>query len=141
MLVRVIGGEYRNPPIAVEVRPYRLADEPRELASFHLGVLPQPDDAWARGKCAFKALLYMATGLPVVASRVGMNLEVVVDGETGYCVDGDEEWVEALERLVDDPDLRRDLGARGRERVVRDYSLTALAPRFAAALREAAGAV
>lgn len=138
VLVRVIGGEYRNPPISVEVRPYRLADEPRELASFHLGVLPQPDDAWARGKCAFKALLYMATGLPVVASRVGMNLEVVVDGETGYCVDGDEEWVAALERLVDDPDLRRDLGARGRERVVRDYSLTAQAPRFAAALRAAA---
>lgn len=138
--VRVVGGEYRNSAVTVDARSYVLEREPRDIASFHIGVLPEPDDAWTRGKCAFKALLYMATGLPVVASRVGVNPEVVVGGETGYCVNNDEEWVDALERLAADADLRRSLGARGREIAIRDYSLTALAPRLAAALRSAAEA-
>ncbi len=137
--LRIIGGDYQNRHIPrLDVRPYDLEREPRDLQEFDVGILPEPDDPWTRGKGAFKALLYMATGLPVVASAVGVNCVVVVDGVTGYCVSSDDEWRDALRRLVRDPALRRRLGAAGRERAERLYSLHVLAPRFAAVLRAAA---
>lgn len=138
IVFRVIGGNYAHPRVRVEEMAYQLEREPADVATFDIGVLPQPDDEWTRGKGAFKALVYMATGLPVVASCVGVNPEVVLDGETGYCVRSDEEWVEALERLILDPDLRQRLGARGREHVVRSYSKSSQAPRLAQVLRQAA---
>lgn len=131
---RVIGGTYSHPRVRVEVRPYRLETEPEEVASFDIGVLPQPDDEWTRGKGAFKALLYMAAEVPVVASRVGSAPDVVLDGETGFCVDDPVGWVRALELLAADAELRRRLGRSGRERVERLYSLRTQAPRLAEVL-------
>lgn len=137
LVVRVVGGEYTHPAVPVESVPYDLEREPADLASFDIGLLPEPDDAWTRGKGAFKALLYMATGIPVVASNVGVNVDVIRDGETGYCVDSPEEWVAAIDRLAADPALRARLGSAGRDRIERFYSLRALAPRFAAVLLNA----
>lgn len=136
-VVRVVGGQYEHPAVAVDVRPYAIETEPSELEDFDIGLLPEPDDSWTRGKGAFKALLYMATGVPVVASRVGVNPNVVIEGETGFCVSGVAEWVAALEQLVTDPSLRERMGRAGRERAERLYSLEVLAPRFAAVLRNA----
>lgn len=138
LCLRVIGGEYAHPHMRVELMPYRLDREPADVAGFDIGVLPEPDDPWTRGKGAFKALLYMAAGLPVVASRVGVNPQVVVDGETGFCVDDGVGWAEAIERLADDPELREGLGAQGRVRVVERYSLRVQAPRLAGVLERAA---
>lgn len=140
VLIRVIGGEYRHACARVEEWPYRLETEPEDVATFDIGVLPEPDDPWTRGKGAFKALVYMATGLPVVAARVGVNPEVVLDDETGYCVDTDDGWVAALERLIRDRELRERLGANGRERVERLYSLRVQAPRLSKVLLRAAAA-
>lgn len=137
--VRVIGGYYLNPAIArLSVRPYDLEREPGELQEFDIGILPEPDDDWTRGKGAFKAILYMASGLPVVASAVGVNCDVVVHGVTGYCVRDEGEWCEALRRLLSDATLRRRLGTAGRERAERLYAVDVLAPRLAEVLRRAA---
>lgn len=138
---RVIGGEYAHPTAKVDLRAYDLETEPDEVARFDIGVLPEPDDAWTRGKGAFKALVYMAAGLPVVASRVGVNPDVVVHGETGFCVTTTAEWVDALETLARDRALRERFGAAGRRRVEERYSLDVQAPRFAAVLRRAVGAL
>lgn len=138
--LRVVGGAYSHPSVRVEIRPYSLLTESAELAQIHVGLLPEPDDAWTRGKGAFKALLYMATGLPVVASRVGVNPDVIVEGETGYCVDDADGWVSAILRLAADQDLRSRLGVAGRARVESLYSVEALAPRFIEVLRGAADA-
>jgi glycosyltransferase involved in cell wall biosynthesis len=135
IVVRVIGGAYEHATVPVELQPYRLADEPAQVASFDIGVLPEPDDQWTRGKGAFKALLYMASAVPVVASRVGVNPDVVAEGEAGFNVDGPDEWLEALRRLAGDADLRRRMGAAGRARAVERYSVRSLAPRLAGALR------
>lgn len=135
--VRVIGGLYSHPLAAVDLRAWSLASEPEDIARFDIGVLPEPDDIWTRGKGAFKALLYMATGRPVVASRVGLNAHIVEHGVTGFVVSTTEEWLEALTRLLDDEPLRERMGRAGRERVVRDFSLKVTAPREARALREA----
>lgn len=135
-LVRVVGGSYVHGTVSVECIAYSLADEPEHVRSLDVGVLPEPDDPWTRGKGAFKALLYMASAVPVVASRVGVNEKVV--GPGGYCVDGVDAWVDALDRLLGDARLRADVGSAGRAHVEAGYSLAALAPRFAAALREGA---
>lgn len=136
-ILRVIGGGYVNPAIHVDLRTFDLEREPADVAAFDIGLLPEPDDAWTRGKGAFKGLLYMAAGVPVVASKVGVNPEVVTDAETGYCAADEGEWITALERLVSDPGLRSRLGEAGRRRVVERYSLNVQAPRFAAAIHSA----
>ena len=138
VLFRVIGGRYEHPALPVEVVPYRLHEEPADISTFHIGVLPEPDDPWTRGKGGFKALLYMAAAIPVVASNVGVNSDVVAHGETGYCVNGPHEWVEAILRLLDDPELRATMGERGRALVEKRFSVTAQGPVFAAALLRAA---
>ena len=136
LVVRVVGGDYTHPRVRVEVIPYDLEREAEILQTFDIGVLPEPDDAWTRGKGAFKALLYMASGLPTVASRVGVNTEVI--GDAGFCVDGTAGWIEALSRLAGDPALRAELGARGRARILARYSVAVQAPRLATVLTSAA---
>jgi glycosyltransferase involved in cell wall biosynthesis len=141
IIVRVVGGAYSNPRIRrVEVREFSLDREQAELDGFDIGILPEPDDPWTKGKGGYKALLYMAVGVPVVASRVGVNPDIVAEGETGYCVATTEEWVAALRRLINDEQLRARLGSAGRARAVDRFSVAVIAPRFAAALRDALAA-
>ena len=110
------------PNVSITYEPWSFDREPQLLSQMSVGIMPLPDDPWTRGKGAYKLMLYMAAGLPVVASRVGMNLEVVSDKENGFLVDDQIGWVEALLRLVDDQDLRRKMGENGRERAVAKYS-------------------
>lgn len=138
IVVRIVGGGYTNAGIPrLEVRDFALEREQEELDGFDIGILPEPDDPWTRGKGGYKALLYMAAGIPVVASRVGVNPDIVADGETGYCVSTMDEWLTALRRLLEDAPLRDRLGTAGRARVLERYAVNVVAPRFAAALREA----
>jgi len=105
------------------------------LSQFNIGVMPLPDEPWERGKCGYKLIQYMACGLPVVASPVGINREIVVRGENGELANSTSEWVSALERLIVNPDLRRSMGQRGRRTVEQWYSLQVQAPRLVGMLR------
>ena len=87
--------------------------------------MPLPDTEWAKGKCAFKALQYMALGIPAVASGVGANLEAVAGGTTGYICQTEQEWYERLEELILEPEKRAGMGAAGQEWVKARYSLQA----------------
>ena len=109
--------------------------EVAEVQAMDIGVMPLPDEPWARGKCGYKLIQYMACGLPVVASPVGVNPEIVSEGESGYLATGPEQWEGALAALVGDAALRRTMGDAGRARIVADYSLAAHAPRLATALK------
>lgn len=135
--LRIIGGEYTHASAHVECRRFRIETEPDEVAQFDIGVLPQPDDPWTRGKAGFKALLYMAAGLPVVASAGEVNEAIILEGESGYIVADEGEWIDRLDRLVVDEELRRRLGSAGRVRAERLYSLRVATPKFAAVLRSA----
>jgi glycosyltransferase involved in cell wall biosynthesis len=116
-------------------RPWSAETERLELAGFDIGIMPMPDDEWARGKGAFKALQYMAMGVATIASAVGTNREVIDHGRSGFLAFGTPEWVECVSRLVDNADLRRELGATGRRTVEERYSMRNSAEKFARVLR------
>ena len=103
--------------------PWRKATEINDLMRFHVGLMPLVDDPWARGKCAFKALQYMALGMPALVSPVGMNTEVVRDGYNGFVCEDDKEWYAALRRLLANPELRVIQGTAARQTIVERYSV------------------
>lgn len=130
-LVAVGGAVPPVPGVAHEERPWSPEAQRDALARMDVGLMPIPDTPWNRGKCAYKALQYMAAGVPVVSDDVGIAREVVGDGSAGYAVRGEDRWVEALVSLLRDRALRARLGAAGRERVERDFSLERWAPELA----------
>src|SRR5439155_1625181 len=133
-----IGAAIDLPGVPREARPWSESTEAAELARCHVGIMPLPDDPWERGKCGYKLVQYMASGLPVVASAVGANRTIVEPGITGCFAEGEERWLTALRILRDDPDLRLRLGAAGRARALARYSRPAVLPRLAELLAAAA---
>ena len=109
--------------LPVQSRPWDLEREAEDLRGFDIGLMPMADDAWTRGKGGYKLLQYMASGLPVVTSPVGVNREIVSDGESGFWATDELEWEEKLARLVQDRELRLEMGQRGRAVVQARYAL------------------
>jgi len=106
-------------------------DEAKDIRNLDIGIMPLADDDWAKGKCGLKLLQYMACGVPVVASPVGVNNEIVKDGVNGFLAATDDEWLEKLSFLARDEELRRRLGQMGRETVQKSFSLKLWGPKVA----------
>jgi glycosyltransferase involved in cell wall biosynthesis len=143
LVVKVICNRPPDQPIrGAETRFVRWSeeDEAAEVAGCHVGIMPLPDDAFARGKCGLKALQYMATGRPVIASPVGVNSEIIANGVNGLLAGSDDEWVAALDRLAASADLRRSLGTAARETVEQRYAAEVAADQFAEVIRSALAA-
>lgn len=113
-----------------ESLPFRLETEIQDLQSFDIGLMPLPDSEWARGKCAFKAIQYMACGVATVASPVGVTTDLIQHNLNGLLASTADEWFEALDRLVRDASLRLALAQAGRRTVETSYSLEEWGPRF-----------
>jgi hypothetical protein len=118
------------PGLPCRLVPWSEESEGRDLAACDVGLAPLADDAWTRGKGAYRSIQYAAAGLPSVVAPVGANREVVVPGETGLWAATPEEWHVELMRLAADPALRRRLGAAARLRAAR-YDRSVLVPRYA----------
>ncbi len=115
--------DYVCPGLVVENIRWSESREQELLQSFDIGLMPLPDNDYSRGKCAFKAIHYLAGGIPPVCSPVGENLRVITDGATGYLAKGRDEWLAKIERLIQNPDLRQQMGEQGRKVIEKDYSL------------------
>lgn len=112
--------------VRVTVTPsYGGDDIPALVSRYDLGVMPLDDGPWERAKCAMKALIYMAAGKPAVCSRVGENPYVIEDGVNGCLAGSALEWTTKLRALIADPQLRADMGRRGRKTVEERYSVEA----------------
>jgi glycosyltransferase involved in cell wall biosynthesis len=122
--------------LPVEHRMWSMETEAEEIASLDVGIMPLPDRPWERGKCGYKLVQYMASWLPVVASPVGANCEIVQQGVTGFLADSHADWISALLRLWQHPELRRRMGIAGRQRAEERYSLQIAAPRLIDLLRQ-----
>ncbi len=144
--LRVIGTpEYDCPPVDVEAMRWRSETELEDLSAIDIGVMPLPDDKWSKGKCGLKALQFMALGIPTVCSPVGVNTDIIQDGENGFIAGTEDEWVDKLTRLLRSHELRQRLGHAGRVTVEQKYSAITQAPRvyeiFKSVLRDANVAV
>lgn len=126
---RIISNEFPSWKWA-EKKVWSRESEIEDVLGLDIGIMPLLDNAWTRGKCGFKIIQYMATGLPVVVSPVGANNDIVLDGQTGFFATSHEQWVGTLQQLVDSYHLRMQLGQEGRKRAEESFSLEANAQRY-----------
>jgi glycosyltransferase involved in cell wall biosynthesis len=117
LVLRIIGGadisaiDFGSVPI--ELCEWSREKERDWLVNSHIGIMPLYDQGYEQGKCAFKLIQYFSAGLPVVASPVGMNKDVVLQNINGYQASSSIEWQDALERLICEAELRQDFGKNG----------------------------
>jgi glycosyltransferase involved in cell wall biosynthesis len=99
--------------------------EVKDLLKFDIGIMPLPDSEWAKGKCGFKALQYMALEIPTVISTVGVNTTIIKNGINGYLANNNEDWLENLSLLINSHKLRVQIGTKARKTVIDSYSVIA----------------
>jgi glycosyltransferase involved in cell wall biosynthesis len=114
----------------LEFLPWAKENEINDLMKFDIGVMPLADDEWAKGKCGFKALQYMALEIPTIASPVGVNSTIITHELDGFLASTGTEWSNLLERLITDELLRKKIVVKGREKVIAHYSITSNSSTF-----------
>jgi glycosyltransferase involved in cell wall biosynthesis len=112
-------------------------EEVTDLQGFDVGLMPLVDDPWSWGKCGLKIIQYQGVGLPVVCTPVGINKDLVEDGINGYWAMTPEEWGTKLSLLIENSELREQMGREGRRRVLENYTYQACAPRLFSILTRA----
>jgi glycosyltransferase involved in cell wall biosynthesis len=135
--LQVVGGDLAEPGLPIDQRQWTLAREIRDFQALDIGLYPLAEDEWALGKSGFKAIQYMACGVPVVASPVGVTNDIIEHGHNGFLARSLAEWEDYLERLLDDAELRTRLGERGRRDAVGRWSLARYEPRFVDLIKNA----
>lgn len=121
---------------SLEFRRWSKDTEIPDLMQLDIGVMPLVQDMWAEGKCGFKALQYMALGIPSVLSPVGVNKEIVEHGRNGFLCSTTEEWLTCLRMLLDNAPLRQQLGKAGQETVRTRYSVRSNEATFSGLFRK-----
>jgi len=126
----VSNDSYDSAHLPVINKLWKLEDENEDLISFDIGLMPLNDDLWSKGKCGLKIVQYLSVGVPVVCTPVGINSDIVKNGENGFWAADDQEWVDRLSNLIQNPDLRLQMGLKGIETVEREYSLNVTSGKF-----------
>jgi len=136
-LILVGSGELKLGGTPVIIRPWSEKTEVSDIQEFDVGIMPLDDTPWERGKCGFKLIQYMACGIPVVASPVGVNRQIVDPGVNGFLASSTDEWIHALSDLRDNREKCRNMGDSARKSVEIKYSLQLNSLRLAEILRSA----
>ena len=116
----------RKPNFTLDSLEFRRWDKNKEiedLLQINIGLMPLPENNWTKGKCGLKALQYMALGIPALVSPVGVNSQIINNGHNGYICSKHEDWYNSIEKLINQPDLRKTLGENGRKTVEASYSV------------------
>jgi glycosyltransferase involved in cell wall biosynthesis len=144
--MKIVGagtGAVSIPGVEVENLEWKLEREVNDFQSFDVGLYPiDPSlyaEKWAAGKSGFKAIQYMAVGIPFVAAPVGAMANIGEAGITHLQARTSDEWLQALEELLSNPQRRTAMGESGRRHVLERYSLSDQADKLASALYEAMG--
>lgn len=109
--------------LPIEHIPWSQSTERTDLLRGDIGIAPTPGDPWTLGKCGFKIIQYMAAGLPVIASPIGANAEIVEEGQTGCLPPTYADWPARIVELAQDVEKRLRLGQAGRRRAEHHFSL------------------
>ena len=105
--------------------PWTAREEIQHISQADAGICHMPDDRWSEGKCGLKLLQYMAAGLPSIANPVGVHKEIIIHGKTGFLVDTKDQWLNALDTLLKNSELQREMGLNARWRAEQSYSVQA----------------
>jgi len=97
----------------------------------HIGIMPLTSDNFSRGKSSFKIFQYFASGIPAIASPVGENKKVIRDGINGFLAESEEDWVNRIVELYENPKLRKKMGKEAADSV-EEYSLEYWTPELIA---------
>lgn len=101
-----------------------------DIQSMTIGIMPLDNTEWEKGKCSFKMLQYMACGIPVIVSPVGINAQILSESKIGFGVISLKDWVDALIFLLNSPEQRKKMGSNGRKLVEAKYSINAIVPKL-----------
>ncbi|MES2205623.1 MAG: glycosyltransferase family 4 protein [Pseudomonadota bacterium] len=112
--------------------------EVTSIAKFDVGIMPLVDQPFERGKCGYKLIQYMACGLPVIASPVGVNCQIVEHGVDGFLAENLEQWENSFLKLAKSEELRKQMGRKGREKIEQYYSIQVTGPKLARLLQKVA---
>ncbi len=125
--IQVIGdGTYRNEELGIIGLPWKKDTELKDLSKIDIGLMPLPNDEWASGKCGLKGLQYMALEIATIMSPVGVNTEIIQDCKNGFLAESMDEYVSKISILIEDEQLRKQLGLAGRKTVIDHYSVSAI---------------
>lgn len=129
--LRIIGNfEYSLPGVDTEIIKWTKKNEVSDLQGIDIGLYPLPQNDWVLGKSGLKALQYMAFGLPTVATDVGTTPMIIQNMENGILVKSEEDWLDALEMLMNDNELRKKLGENARRTVLENYSTNVISSKY-----------
>ena len=129
-LLVIANKEFKMNGVDTEYRAWTSENEISDLHEMEIGLYPIPKDEWSLGKSSLKALTYMAIAIPAIATAYGTNFRIIEDGKSGILVNNDDEWVQKLVELIDDVELRKSIGLKGRERVEQLFSVQANLPKY-----------
>lgn len=135
-LIAIGSGPLELEGVPVDVRPWSEETEVRDMQEFDVGIMPLTDTPHNRGKCGLKLIQYMATVRPVVGTPLGVNREIIQHGRNGFYAETMRDWIDAIDVLRSDAELRQRMGLAGRKLVEERYSLAVAAPKLAKLLRE-----
>lgn len=110
--------------------PWNKHTEIEDLSKIDIGIMPLEDTEWAKGKCGFKLIQYLAIGIPAVANDVGVNNQLILEEETGFLADSHEKWLQSLKKLLTHKDLRKQMGSRGRDLIEKEFSVESQKEKF-----------
>ena len=123
-ILKIIGVKnYNIKGVNVDTKIWSEKEEINELRIADIGIMPLVENKFALGKCGYKLIQCMGIGLPVVASKVGENINIVKEGINGYLAENEDDWFTYLSLLLGDHQLRAELGRKGREIVKSKYSV------------------
>lgn len=119
----IVDINFNMPELGIKSTTWTKETEIEELNKIDIGIMPLPDDKWSKGKCGFKGIQYMALGKPTIMSPVGVNTEIICDGENGFLAISNSDWVDKLSKLIESQSLRELLGNAGRQTIISSYSV------------------
>lgn len=135
--IKIVCSEFLDSAnVPIIKKKWSLAEEVEDLKSFDIGVMPLTDNLWSKGKCGLKILQYNSVGIPAVCTPVGINREIVQDGVNGFWAENEAQWEDRLLKLINEWELRKEMGLKGREIVERNYSLEASSPYLFSVIKE-----
>jgi len=128
---KVIGDpNFKNEKLGIQGISWSEETEVAELEEIDIGIMPLPNDKWSEGKCGLKGLVYMSMAIPNMMSNVGVNKTIIAQGQNGFLCDSEEDWLKNFDALIQDFDLRKSIGEKGRETILKHYSTQAVREDF-----------